>query len=420
MNELSYLEKLLDGVEVEWLSLSKVFNLRNGYTPSKTKKEFWENGDIPWFRMDDIRENGRILGNSLQRISSCAVKGGKLFPENSILISTSATIGEHALITVPHLANQRFTCLALKESYVDCFDIKFLFYYCFSLAEWCRKNTTMSSFASVDMDGFKKFLIPLPCPDNPEKSLAIQSEIVRILDKFTALTAELTAELNMRKKQYNYYRDQLLSFDNEDVPHLPMGQKDIGEFIRGGTFQKKDFMDAGVGCIHYGQIYTYYGTYAKKTKTHISATLAKKCKKAQKGNLIIATTSENDEDVCKAVAWLGSEDIAVSSDACIYKHNLNPKYVSYFFQTEQFQNQKRQYITGAKVRRVNADNLSKILIPVPSMEIQERIVSILDKFDTLTNSITEGLPREIALRQKQYEYYRDLLFSFPKPETVSN
>ncbi len=122
----------------------------------------------------------------------------------------------------------------------------------------------------------------------------------------------------------------------------------------------------------------------------------------------------------KHVAWLGSEDIAVSSDACIYKHNLNPKYVSYFFQTEQFQNQKRQYITGAKVRRVNADNLSKILIPVPSMEIQERIVSILDKFDTLTNSITEGLPREIELRQKQYEYYRDLLFSFPKPETVSN
>lgn len=162
MSELSYLEKLMDGVEVEWLPLSKVFNLRNGYTPSKTKKEFWANGDIPWFRMDDIRENGRILGNSLQKISSCAVKG-KLFPENSILISTSATIGEHALITVPHLANQRFTCLALKESYADCFDIKFLFYYCFSLAEWCRKNTTMSSFASVDMDGFKKFLIPRPC-----------------------------------------------------------------------------------------------------------------------------------------------------------------------------------------------------------------------------------------------------------------
>ena len=242
MSELSYLEKLMDGVEVEWLPLSKVFNLRNGYTPSKTKKEFWENGDIPWFRMDDIRENGRILGNSLQRISSCAVKGGKLFPENSILISTSATIGEHALITVPHLANQRFTCLALKESYADCFDIKFLFYYCFSLAEWCRKNTTMSSFASVDMDGFKKFLIPLPCPDNPEKSLAIQSEIVRILDKFTALTAELTAELTARKKQYNYYRDRLLSFKEGEVEWKTLGEVAV---IGTGNHDTQDAIEHG-------------------------------------------------------------------------------------------------------------------------------------------------------------------------------
>jgi type I restriction enzyme S subunit len=196
-----------------------------------------------------------------------------------------------------------------------------------------------------------------------------------------------------------------------------MGDETIGVFVRGGSLQKKDFTDTGVGCIHYGQIYTYYGTYADKTKTFVSDTLAKKCRKAQSGNLVIATTSENDEDVCKAVAWLGDEDIAVSSDACIYKHNLNPKYVAYFFQTEQFQSQKRQYITGAKVRRVNADNLAKILIPVPSPEEQERIVSILDKFDALTNSITEGLPREIELRQKQYEYYRDLLLSFPKPHS---
>ncbi|MBT0463223.1 restriction endonuclease subunit S, partial [Morganella morganii] len=212
MSELSYLEKLLDGAEVEWLSVSEIFNLKNGYTPSRSNNKFWENGDIPWFRMDDIRENGRILDNSLQKISRCAVKGGKLFEASSILISTSATIGEHALIMAPHLANQRFTNLALKPHYRGRFDIKFLFYYCFVLADWCKKNTTMSSFASVDMDGFKKFLIPIPCPGNPEKSLAIQSEIVRILDAFTTLTAELTAELTARKKQYNYYRDQLLSF----------------------------------------------------------------------------------------------------------------------------------------------------------------------------------------------------------------
>ncbi|HQR81841.1 MAG TPA: restriction endonuclease subunit S, partial [Thiotrichales bacterium] len=208
-------------------------------------------------------------------------------------------------------------------------------------------------------------------------------------------------------------------FEDREVEWLPLGQPKVGEFIRGGGLQKKDFTDTGVGCIHYGQIYTHYGTYAYKTKTYVSEAFFNKARKAKTGDLVIATTSENDEDVCKSVAWLGSEEIAVSSDACIYRHKLNPKYVSYFFQTEQFQKQKRQHITGTKVRRVNADDLAKILIPIPSSEEQARIVAILDKFDALTNSITEGLPREIELRQKQYEYYRDLLFSFPKPEVMA-
>lgn len=404
MSEMSYLEKLLDGVEVEWLPLGEVSALRRGRVMSKGY--LTENfGPYPVYS-SQTANNGKIGS-----INTFDFDG-----EYISWTTDGANAGTVFYRTGKFSITNVCGLITLKSKYSLIY--KFLFYWLTIEA----KKHVYSGMGNPKLMSHQveNIPVPIPCPDNPEKSLAIQSEIVRILDKFTALTAELTAELNMRKKQYNYYRDQLLSFNTEDVPHLPMGQKDIGEFIRGGTFQKKDFIDAGVGCIHYGQIYTYYGTYTEKTKTYISTALAKKCKKAQKGDLIIATTSENDEDVCKAVAWLGSEDIAVSSDACIYKHNLNPKYVSYFFQTEQFQNQKRQYITGAKVRRVNADNLSKILIPVPSMEIQERIVSILDKFDTLTNSITEGLPREIELRQKQYEYYRDLLFSFPKPETASN
>ncbi|HFP6177931.1 restriction endonuclease subunit S [Escherichia coli] len=398
MSEMSYLEKLLDGVEVEWKTLGSIAELKRG--TSITKKDVID-GTIPvvaggrtpaYYHNTSNRD-----GQTIVIAGSGAYAGFVSWWEEPIFVSDAFTVKPHNIL-LP----------------------RYCYHFLMNMQQQLHEFKSGGGVPHVYPRDVSPILIPIPCPDTPEKSLAIQSEIVRILDKFTALTAELTAELNMRKKQYNYYRDQLFSFNTEDVPHLPMGQKDIGEFIRGGTFQKKDFIDAGVGCIHYGQIYTYYGTYTEKTKTYISTALAKKCKKAQKGDLIIATTSENDEDVCKAVAWLGSEDIAVSSDACIYKHNLNPKYVSYFFQTEQFQNQKRQYITGAKVRRVNADNLSKILIPVPSMEIQERIVSILDKFDTLTNSITEGLPREIELRQKQYEYYRDLLFSFPKPETVSN
>ncbi len=190
---------------------------------------------------------------------------------------------------------------------------------------------------------------------------------------------------------------------------------EIGTFTRGSGLQKKDFTESGVGCIHYGQIYTKYGTCATKTISCVSEEFAQKCRKAKHGDLIIATTSENDEDVCKAVAWLGKEDIAVSSDACFFSHNMNPKFVAYFFKTESFQSQKKRYITGTKVRRVNANDLTKIKIPVPSMaEQQRRIADILDRFETLTTDISQGLPAEIEARRQQYEYYRDKLLTFER------
>ncbi|MFU8616610.1 restriction endonuclease subunit S [Neisseria sp. LACPHL-SPEC-2024-00856] len=195
--------------DVVWKTLGEVFDLKNGYTPSKSNKEYWENGSIPWFRMEDIRENGRILDNSLQHISKSAVKGGKLFPANSIIMATSATIGEHALITVPFLANQRFTSLSLKPEFADKLSIYFLYYYCFNLSEWCKKNTTTSSFASVDMNGFKRF--PISIPPLPE-----QEKIIAILDKFDTLTHSISEglphEIALCRKQYEYYREQLLAF----------------------------------------------------------------------------------------------------------------------------------------------------------------------------------------------------------------
>lgn len=206
-----YRDKLLSFAEdeVEWKTLDEVFYLKNGYTPSKSEPKFWHNGNIPWFRMEDIRENGMILNDSLQKINKVAIKGGKLFPANSIIIATSATIGEHALITVPYLSNQRFTNLNLKEEYKNKYDIKFVFYYCFKLSDWCKKNTTLSSFASVDMNGFKKFKFPI-------LPLSKQKQIVEILDKFDALTNSITEglprEIELRQKQYEYYRNLLLDF----------------------------------------------------------------------------------------------------------------------------------------------------------------------------------------------------------------
>ncbi|HCQ7176714.1 TPA: restriction endonuclease subunit S [Enterobacter cloacae] len=420
MSEVSYLEKLLDGVEVEWSPLGKVAKkIYSGGTPDTRKTEYWENGTVPWMssgevNLKTIKETEKFITEDGLNNSSA-----RFVPENSVVMALAGqgkTRGKVARTRIKLTTNQSLAAITFDEKKINS---DYIFHFLETQYENLRQiSSGNSGRGGLNLQMISAYKVPIPCPDNPKKSLTIQAEIVRILDTFTVLTAELTAELSMRKKQYNFYREQLLSFDDGEVEHLPMGQEDIGEFIRGGSFQKKDFTETGIGCVHYGQIYTHYGTYTDKTKTHISETLATKCRKAQPGNLIIATTSENDEDVCKAVAWLGKSDIAVSSDACIYKHNLNPKYVSYFFQTEQFQSQKRQYITGAKVRRVNADSLAKILIPVPAIEEQERIVSILDKFDTLANSITEGLPREIELRQKQYKYYRDMLFSFPKPEVA--
>lgn len=284
--------------------------------------------------------------------------------------------------------------------------LKFIYYWLCTLPQ----ETNIGNHKRNWISKYTKLLIPLP-------PLSVQHRIVEILDKFTELEAELEAELDCRKRQYEYYRNQLLSFDIlnrgqklNDVKIMTLGE--IGTFVRGSGLQKKDFTPTGVGCIHYGQIYTYYGTYAKKTKSFVSQEFALKARKAKHGDLIIATTSENDEDVCKAVAWLGDEDIAVSSDACFYAHTMNPKYIAYYFQTELFQSQKRKFITGTKVRRVNAKDLAKIKIPLPPLSVQREIVEILDKFDTLTNSISEGLPKEIELRRKQYEYYRNQLLSF--------
>ena len=142
--------------------------------------------------------------------------------------------------------------------------------------------------------------------------------------------------------------------------------------------------------------------------------MANKLRKAKKGDLIIATTSENIEDVCKPLVWLGEDEVCVSGETYIFKHNQNPKYLAYYLQTPMFFDYKKKNRTGTKVIRVHGDKLKKFEIPLPSISEQNRIVSILDKFDAMTSSISEGLPREIELRQKQYEYYRNMLLSFPK------
>lgn len=193
-----------------WKQIGEIFEIRNGYTPSKANADFWTNGTIPWYRMEDLRANERILEDSIQHITPQAIKGKGLFKAGSIILATSATIGEHALINTDAMANQRFTNFSIRKSLADSLIPKFIYYYFFVIDEWCKQNVNVSSFPSVDIERLKSVLFPIP-------PLHVQQRIVSVLDKFHTLTTSISEglprELELRKQQYAYYRDQLLAFE---------------------------------------------------------------------------------------------------------------------------------------------------------------------------------------------------------------
>lgn len=326
---------------------------------------------------------------------------------NTITIAQYGTAGYVNFITEPFWANDVCYCIFPTKVIQN----KYLYYYLMNKQEFIYSLNTNAIPAHLPQDKLTNIPIPLP-------PLAVQEEIVRILDTFTTLETELEialeTDLNCRKKQYEYYRNKLLTFQQNEVEWKTLGE--IGEFIRGTGLQKKDFTETGVPAIHYGQIYTKYGNSITHTISFVSEELAKKLKKVDKGDIVITNTSENIEDVGKAVVYLGEIQAVTGGHATIIKPSkrLLGRYLIYYTQTEMFSSQKRRYAKGTKVIDLSAADMQKITVPIPPLSEQKRIADILDKFDTLTASISEGLPKEIALRKKQYEYYREKLLTFSK------
>lgn len=241
----------------------------------------------------------------------------------------------------------------------------------------------------------------------PVPPLEVQREIVRVLDQF----GQLEAELEARRRQYGHYRDQLLALSKAKVVRrAPMG--DFGTFIRGRRFTKNDMASDGIPSIHYGEIYTHYGVAARETISCVREDLRGSLRYARPGDVVIAAVGETIEDVGKAVAWLGESEVAIHDDSFAFRSEQDPRYISYVMQTPDFHAQKEKYVARAKVKRVGGENLGKIIVPLPSIDEQRRIVSVLDKFDALVNDLSAGLPAELAARRKQYEYYRDKLLTF--------
>ena len=286
---------------------------------------------------------------------------------------------------------------------------QFLFYYLQTQEYLLKSRVRHAGIPTLDGQVIEKIEFPLP-------PLPVQEAIVEILEKFDRLSAELQAELQARKQQYEYYRNQLLTRFAPEQPVTEYSLGELGTITKGAGILKSDFREQGYPCIHYGQVHTYYGTFAHSTKSFVDNSYATKLRKANHGDLIIASTSEDVEACCKACAWMGNYKVAVSGDAHIYSHNQNPKYMAYLFQTEAFAKQKRLAANGAKVVRVKGEAMAKFRFVFPSLEEQARIVAILDKFEALVNDLSQGLPAEIAAVQEQYEYYRNKLLTFKTKE----
>ena len=385
--------ELLKYEKVEWKKLGEVAVVGTGKSNTNEQEE---NGLYPFY----------VRSKTVKRINKYE------FEEEAIIIPGEGGIGEiFHYVNGKYALHQRAYRIHLQERIV----VKYVYYYMKThFKEFITKNMVGSTVTSIRKPMIENFEIPIP-------SLETQGKIVEILDKFTSYVTELQSELQSRAKQYTYYRDMLLSEEylnkitkemeeDRSVSIVTLGE--IGEFTRGNGLQKKDFQEEGNPVIHYGQIYTKYSFSADKVLSYVSDEIFSKLRKAQKNDILIATTSENIEDVGKSVVWLGDEEIGFSGDMYSYRTKQNPKFIAYFFQTNDFQKQKERKVTGTKMIRIHSDDMKNLEIPLPSLSLQNKIVKILDKFQVMLADTKGLLPEEIVQRQKQYEYYREKLLTF--------
>ena len=339
-------------------------------------------------------------------------ESGRVFPANSILVATTATIGAHALVTVEHLSNQQFTSLQPKECARGLFDPYFLYYYCFLLDEYCLHHANVSSFASVDMRAFRAFEFPI-------LPLDVQREIASILDQFTTLEAELEAELEARRTQYEHYRNHLLSYDSlaarGAASWVPL--RDLGVWSGGGTPSKTraDYWDGGD---------VPWITPKDMRSSKIQNSMINVTDKAVRESNVKLIEAPSIALVVRSSILQHTFPVAqIDVDATFNQDmkvlvvdpdRFERRYIYYALSANGQEILRLASKQGGSVNSLVVPQLMDFEIPVPEIDEQRRIADLLDRFDALVNDISSGLPAEIAARRTQYEHYRDRLLSFPE------
>ena len=399
-----YIARLLQGAEVVWKPLGEVAEIINGYAFQSGK---YSDEGLRVIRISDVQK-GKISDENLRYypIEYINKLGRAVLFKNDLVMSLTGNVGRVAVLNESHLPaglNQRVACIRPKN---NIFLTRFLFHFFDqnSFEQEAMQNATGGGQKNMSTTWLSKLLIPLP-------PLSVQQEIVRILDKFTQLEAELEAELDCRKRQYEYYRNNLLSYEGNEVEWKTLGE--VGEIRMCKRILKEQTSDYG------GVPFYKIGTFGKEADAYISKELFNEYRSKYNypnvGDILISASGTIGRTVIfdgKEAYFQDSNIVWIENDQ---KKVLN-KYLFYCYQIA-----KWNISEGGTIQRLYNENLRKTLIPIPypnnpekSLEEQNHIVTILDKFDTLVNSISEGLPKEIALRRKQYEYYREKLLSFPK------
>ena len=287
---------------------------------------------------------------------------------------------------------------------------KYVYYYLTTKTEEFRKKAKTNSvklpqLCVADTD---KYQIPIP-------SLSEQKRIVGILDTFTDSIENLKKQIEQRRKQYAYLIDNFFGGSlNEMKKKAENGTLQVeplsahGTFTRGRRFVRTDVVEEGQPCIHYGDMYTYYGLYADKANTHLPYDFPKKMRYAKKGDVVIVGAGENNEDIAVGLVWFGDEPAAVHDACYIYESDFEPMYLSYFLRSSIYHLQIKSHVVRGKICSISSDGIGKALIPIFPMEKQKEIVSKLLPFE----SLLKNLEAQLAQRQKQYEYYRNQLLTF--------
>ena len=400
MKGANFLEKLLDNQPVEWKKLGEVCDIKTG--KGVTKKDAVEDGVYP------IISGGKTPMDYIDKYNRDA---------NTVTVSrVGANAGYVNYLGEKFYLNDKCFSVIPRIDYIHS---KFL-YYILKVRE--QQITAMQSLGGVPTINTSKVgSIEIPLPP-----LSVQSRIVEILDKFTSLEAELEAELELRKKQYTYYREQLLNFSYTPPSEFNVVYKKLGEMCELVT----DFTAAGsfasnaknVKYLNNPDFALLVRTTDLKQKFQNEDRFIYVDKKAYeylwRVKLDVESIIMPNVGNCGEVYFVSPEQLPYSHcvlgpNALLIRSNIaNQKFLFYLFHSADFQAKLSKITSSTGQTKFNKTNLKQLPIPLPPLSEQERIVEILDKFDTLTNSISEGLPLEIQLRRQQYEYYREQLLDF--------